>query len=51
MQRCDENEGVQVVGALAGEYARPQVIAAIDFLKDQGHLFTTTDDDHCMWCS
>ncbi|KAK9831904.1 hypothetical protein WJX81_007708 [Elliptochloris bilobata] len=41
----------QVVSALAGTYTRPQVQAAIDFLKDQGHLFTTMDDDHCMWCS
>jgi len=41
----------QVVAALAGKHSRPQVMAAIDFLKDQGHLFTTIDDDHCQWCS
>ena len=41
----------QVILALAGKYTKPQVLAAIDFLKDQGHLYTTIDDDHCMWCA
>ena len=45
------NMRMQVVSALGNSYTRPEIIAAIDFLKDQGHLFTTTDDDHCMWCS
>ena len=37
---------VQIVSLLGGQYNRSDVQGAVIYLSDQGHAFTTCDDEH-----
>ena len=46
---CDREEGIfrdEVYQQLAGRLAKNDINEALEFLSNEGHIYTTTDDDH-----
>lgn len=46
---CDRDEGIsrdEVYQQLAGRLAKNDINEALEFLSNEGHIYTTTDDDH-----
>jgi len=48
-QHADDEQGVSVatiVSTLNGRFAEPQIREALDFLSNEGHVYSTIDDEH-----
>lgn len=40
----------EMIRALTGSFNPQQVNQAIDYLHQEGHLYSTIDDQHFSWC-
>eukprot|EP00850_Spirogloea_muscicola_P024361 SM000694S20651 [mRNA] locus=s694:113:1676:+ [translate_table: standard] len=50
-KNAEKEQGIswmEVAGSISG-YSRPQIKAAVDFLVNEGQLYSTIDDNHFKW--